>query len=142
MTAAGERCRRGRGDRGDVMLMTMVLIVFLMAGCWALVSGSQQWGARRNVQAAAAAAARAAAQIGDGELRNNDGFDSGAAAARAQRVLAASGCSGSVSIAGNVVTVTATQGVDYAFPAPGFPGAVTGVASANAVAGVRGDEGG
>ena len=54
-------------DIGSVMPMTAILIVFLMLSAWALVSASQQWGARRDAYAAASAAARAGAQA-DPEL--------------------------------------------------------------------------
>lgn len=124
------------------MAMTTVLIVFLMLGCWALISSGQLWGARRDAQAVAAAAARAGAEIDGAELRDAGRLDPAAAARRAQAVLAASGCAGSVRVDGQTVTVSATRSVDYAFPAPGFAGAVTGQASADAMAGVQGDEGG
>ena len=115
--------RRMRGDRGDVMLMTTVLIVFLMLGCWALISAGQQWGARRDVQAAAAAAARAGAQVSGVEVRSASAtLDAEAASARAKAVLGSHGLSGSVSVSGLTVTVTASSGVDYSFPAPGFRG--------------------
>ncbi|MGE0795442.1 MAG: pilus assembly protein TadG-related protein, partial [Acidimicrobiia bacterium] len=54
--------RRLDGDRGSVMPMTAVLIVFLMIGAWAVVSASQQWAVRRDAAGVAAAAARAGAQ--------------------------------------------------------------------------------
>ena len=124
------------------MPMATVLIVFLMLGGWSLVSASQQWNGRREVHAVAAAAARAGAQADPDALRSGQLLDSGAAAERAHAILAASGQSGSVSVDGVTVTVTVTAGVDYAFPAPGFPGSVTGSASAVARRGVSGDEGG
>ncbi|HEY9378070.1 MAG TPA: pilus assembly protein TadG-related protein [Jiangellaceae bacterium] len=137
------QARRCRGDRGDVMLMTVVLIIFLMAGAWALVSASQQWGARREAQATAAAAARAAAAVTPAEIRNGVvTISSNGAQQRAAAVWSAAGYSGSVAVSGLTVTVSVTAGVDYAFPAPGFPGAVTGSASSTAVRGVQGDEGG
>lgn len=134
---------RRRGDRGDVMTMTAIWVVFLMVGCWALISAGQQWGARRDAQAASAAAARAGAQISTAEVREGAAtLDPAAATARAQGVLASLGVSGSVSVSGLTVTVTATQGVDYAFPTPGFSARVTARASATAQRGVQGDEGG
>ncbi len=123
--------------------MTVVAIVFLMFGCWALISASQQWGARRDSQAAAAAAARAGAQISPAELQSGVvALDPVAARQRAQSVLDSLGASGTVTVSGPTVVVSATQPVDYAFPAPGFAGAVTASASATASPGVRGDEGG
>ncbi len=133
---------RARGDHGDTMLMTVVLLTFLMVGAWALISGSQQWGARRDAQAVASAAARAGAQVSEVEVRGGLRIDSGLASQRANRVLSASGYTGSVSVNGAVVTVQATGAVNYAFPSPGFPSTLTASASSSAARGVQGDEGG
>ena len=125
--------RRVRGDRGTLMPMAVVLITFLLVAFVALVSASQAWGERRDAQAVAAAAARAAAQPGPNEIvAGRVQLDPGAASARAQMVLGASGHSGSVSIAGLTVTVTATGTVNYAFGAPGFPSTMTATATADA----------
>ncbi len=140
MTQGRHRCG---GDRGDVMAMTTVLVIFLMLAAWALVSAGQNWGARRDVQAAAAAAARAGAQPTPQEVTGGAvGLDRGAAAARAETVLDSLGVTGAVTVSGLTVTVTASRPIDYAFPAPGFPDAVSGTASAIAQRGVQGDEGG
>jgi Flp pilus assembly protein TadG len=133
---------REERDRGSVMPMTAVLIVFLMVGAWALVSASQQWAVRRDAQGVAAAAARAAAQGDRAALRRGDLLDNEGAAQRAQAIIGAAGYSGSVSVDGSTVTVTVSAGVDYAFPSPGFPAAVDATASAVAVGGVTGEEGG
>ena len=53
------------------MPMTAILIVFLMLGGWALLSASQQWNARRDAHAVAAAAARAGAQGDELTLRSS-----------------------------------------------------------------------
>lgn len=124
------------------MPMTTVLVVFLMLGGWALVSASQQWSARREAYGAAAAAARAGAQGDITSLRSGGVVDADAATARAEAILAASGYAGTVTIDGPVVSVNVTVGVNYAFPAPGFPAAVRGVARATVRRGVTGDEGG
>jgi Flp pilus assembly protein TadG len=144
MSAIGEgREFDTRRDRGDVMLMTTVFVVFLMFGAWALVSAGQQWGARRDAQASAAAAARAAAQVQASEVRGGSvALDPAAATARAQAVLGASGYGGAVSVSGLTVTVVASRGIDYAFPAPGFDSSVSASATATATRGVQGDEGG
>src|SRR5829696_3886755 len=93
--------RRGRGDAGDVMLMATVFVMFLIIGAWALVSGAQQWGARREAQATAAAAARAAAAVSPAEVRNGTvTVDGSAAAARAAAVWSAAGYAGSMSVTG------------------------------------------
>src|SRR3954451_16083775 len=94
---------RCRGDRGSVMPMATVLVVFLMFGAWALVSASQQWNARRDVHAVAAAAARAGAQSDPDTLRAGGFLDPGTAIQRAQAILAASGYSGTVSVDGAAV---------------------------------------
>jgi hypothetical protein len=137
--AASKRCR---GDRGSVMPMATVLVIFLMIGAWALVSASQQWSMRREVHAVAAAAARAGAQSDPDTLRAGAVLDPAAAARRAQAILAASGYSGAVTVSGMAVTVTVTGDVAYAFPSPGFPDQVSGTASAVARRGVTGTEGG
>ncbi len=138
-----ERDEQRQDDRGEVMVMTVVLIAFLTLGAWALLSASQQWGARRDVQAAASAAARAGAQVSETEIRGGSVMiDPALASARASSVLAASGYSGSVSVNGLAVTVNASGSVNYAFPAPGFPSSLSASATATAVRGVQGDEGG
>lgn len=130
-------------DRGDVMAMTSIVVVFLMLSAWALISASQQWGERRDVQATAAAAARAAAQVGPDEIRAGVvTIDPVAAELRAQAVFAAAGHTGSVTIDGITATATATATVGYAFPSPGFPANLTSTSSAVAARGVQGDEGG
>ena len=130
-------------DRGETMLMTVVLITFLLLGSWTLISASQQWGARRDVQAVSSAAARAGAQVSEVEVRGGSvTIDPSLAEGRAAVVLAASGYTGSVSVNGLTVTVVATGSVDYAFPAPGFPGQLSATSTAIAVRGVDGSEGG
>ena len=132
----------GGRDVGSVMPMTAILIAFLMLSAWALVSASQQWGARRDAYAAASAAARAGAQADPELLRQGIVVDEVRATDRALAVLAASGYSGSVSIDGAQVTVTVSAAVSYAFPSPGFPAEVEGSATAVARRGVVGNEGG
>ncbi len=129
-------------DRGSAMPMAVIFITFLMIGGWALLSATQQWNARRDAHAVAAAAARAGAQ-GDREvLRSGGVVDPTAATSRAQGILSASGFSGSVTVDGETVTVNVSASVDYAFPSAGFPSTVSGSASATAIAGVNGTEGG
>lgn len=135
--------RRLQGcDRGSVMPMTTILITFLMMGAWSLISASQQWTARRDAHAVAAAAARAAAQADPGALRSGNVIDPDAAQTRANTIISASGYAGSINIDGAVVTVSVSAGVNYAFPAPGFPSRVSGSASAVVQRGVTGQEGG
>lgn len=127
-------------DRGSVMPMTAILVVFLMVGGWALVSASQQWAARRDVHAVAAAAARAAAQGDSTMLRSGSVLDPAAAAERAQGILDVAGYDGSVAVEGVTVSVTVHAVVDYAFAMPGFPPSVSGTSSAIAHRGVDGSE--
>ncbi|MEK7422699.1 MAG: hypothetical protein AAB131_02545 [Actinomycetota bacterium] len=124
------------------MPMATILVAFLMIGSWSLISASQQWAARRDVQGVAASAARAGAQGDQQSLRRGGVLDPSAAVDRAQAIIAASGYSGVVSVDGGTVTVSVTAGIDYAFPSPGFPGSVAATASAIAVSGVTGEEGG
>jgi hypothetical protein len=124
------------------MPMATILIAFLMVGSWALVSASQQWNTRRDVHAAAAAAARAGAQADPDSLRAGMVLDPQQAVQRAQAILSAGGYTGVVSVNDASVTVIVTAPVDYAFPSPGFPATVTGAASAAPRPGVTGDEGG
>lgn len=129
-----ELCQR---DRGAIMQMTVVFIAASMVGLWSLISAGQAWGARRDVQAAASAAARAAAQPGGEEIAGGEvTIDPDRARARAQAVLVASGHSGTVAVSGQTVTVVATGTINYAFAAPGFPASMTATASADARVGV------
>lgn len=129
----GPDCSRGCGDRGSMMPMAIVIIAFLMIAFASLISASQAWGERRDAQAVAAAAARAAAQPGPDEILGGEVvLDQGAANARAQQVLGASGHTGSAAVSGTTVVVTATGDVSYAFPATGFPSTMTATASADA----------
>lgn len=132
-TPSPQATARCRGDRGSLMPMAVVMITFMIIAMISLVSASQAWGERRDSQAVAAAAARAAAQPGPDEIVGGRvQLDPGAASARAQTVLSASGHSGSIAVAGTTITVTATGSVNYAFAAPGFPATMTAKASADA----------
>lgn len=124
-------------DRGDTMLMTTILVAFLMVAAFALVSASQAWGARRDVQATAQAAARAAVQVTDAEVRGGGvRIDPALAAQRASDVATASGYVVSVTVTGTTATATVTAPVTYAFPTPGFADSMTATASADVQRGV------
>jgi predicted small secreted protein len=113
------------------MLMTTILVTFLMLGSFALVSANQSWGARRDVQATAQAAARAAVQVSADEVRGGRvEVDPILAGQRAASVAAASGYSSAVSVSGLTVTVTVTGAVSYSFDAPSFPSSMTATATA------------
>jgi hypothetical protein len=90
----------------------------------------------------AASAARAGAQGDADAIRSGVLLDPEMAIVRANAILAAAGYTGSVDVDELRVVVTVTVGVDYAFPAPGFPASVSGSASADATAGVTGSAGG
>ena len=124
------------------MPMATILVVFLMVAAWALVSASQQWNARRDAYAVAAAAARAGAQGDPDSLRTGSLLNPDIATERAEAILASAGYAGSVSVDAAAVTVTVDASVDYSFPAPGFPGSVTGSSTAVVHRGVTGTEGG
>lgn len=139
VAGADASVHRARSDRGSLMPMAVIFVIALMSATSAFVSASQAWGARRDSQAAASAAARAAAAPGPTEIqRGQVSLDSATAAARAREVLNASGHSGSISVNGNVVIVSATGAVDYAFFSPGFPKTMTASATARAEVGVGG----
>jgi Flp pilus assembly protein TadG len=137
------RRRRGVGDRGQIMPMATILVIFLMLGFWALVSASQAWTARRDAAAVASAAARAAAQGDPTLLRAGAGdVDPAEALARAQSVIAAAGYTGTVDVNGATVHVTVRARVDYVLRVPGMPRTVGGSSTAVAHRGISGDEGG
>ena len=124
-------------DRGDTMLMTTILVTGLLIGALALVSAGQAWGARRDVQAAAQASARAAVQVSAFEVRGGEVvIDPWLASQRAADVATASGYTSSVEITGDSVTVTVTGPVAYNFEAPGFPDSITATATATIQRGV------
>jgi Flp pilus assembly protein TadG len=123
-------------DRGDTMLMTTVLVVFLMIGAFALISAGEAWATRRDVQATAQAAARAAVQVSAEEVRGGVAIDPGMASARAAEVASASGYVASVSVSGTSVTATVTGAVEYAFGGAGFPSSMTATATATVERGV------
>ena len=129
--------QRALRDRGDTMLMTTVLVAFLMIGAFALVSAGQAWGARRDVQATAQAAARAAVQVSPSEVRGGSvSIDPGLASARAAEVASASGYTVSISVTGTSATATVSGSVSYAFGGPGFPDSMTATATAQVQRGV------
>lgn len=126
-------------DRGDTMLATCILVVFLLAASFTLISASQRWGGIRDAQAAASAAARAAAQVSEAEVRGGVRIDPVLAQARANSVLGATGHAGSVTVAsdGLSVTVSASGRVEFTFPAPGVSRSVSGTGHAVATKGVN-----
>ena len=109
-------------DRGETMLMTVVLITFLLLGSWTLISASQQWGARRDVQAVSSAAARAGAQVSEVEVRGGSVTIDPARRHHERRRCCQRRDTRAVSVNGLTVTVIATGSVDYRVPGARVPG--------------------
>lgn len=127
----------GGRDRGDTMLMTVVLLPFLVLATWALVAGVEAWGHRRDVQGAASAGARAAVQVEADEVLAGR-IEPAAAQRRVDQVLAGYGYSGAVTVDTWSATVSVSAAVGYGFPAPGFPTLMTASSSATAIRSVTG----
>ncbi len=141
---------RTGADRGDVMLWVVVAAPFLLVGTIALVSASENWEARREAHAVAAAASRSAAQADPLLTRtNNSGASPDARTSAQQRafdyVASQSGDTSysatvDVSEYPNSVSVTVESTVDYTFSGFGMPLVVRGTASATALEGVTDGE--
>ena len=104
-----DRCR---GDRGSLSVPALILIVALVVSFGLVADGGRALAERREVRGAAAAAARSGANMTNAEVVAG-ALNPGLAAQRARDSLGLDGVTGSVSIAGNVVTVSATAHVDY-----------------------------
>jgi Flp pilus assembly protein TadG len=104
--------RRGRGERGSVSLLVVIMIPALLMAAGLVLDGGRQLQVRREATAAAAAAARAGTQVTEQEIHGR-AIDPSLATGRALGALQAAGMSGSVAVAGNRVTVTVTANVDY-----------------------------
>lgn len=124
---------RRRDERGSVALFIVMMIPAVLVAAGLVLDGGRQLDVRRDVNGAAQAAARAAVQMTPPELFA-ESLDADLAAGRGQAELSRQGYGGSVRIAGERVTVTATATVDRLI----LPGAasVTGTATANASAGI------
>ncbi len=104
--------RRLRGERGSVSLLVVILAPALLMAAGLVLDGGRQLQARRDAAGAAAAAARAATELSAPELYAGH-VDPGLARRRAAAELGLQGVTGSVSVAGGVVTVTVDEDVDY-----------------------------
>jgi Flp pilus assembly protein TadG len=124
--------RRLSGARGNVSLFVVILLPALIVCAGLALDGGRQLQARRDVNAAAASAARAAIQMTAPEAAH--GLDPGLAAARAETELGRRGVRGAATVSGSTVTVTASDSVDNLV----LPGGrtVTGSATARADKGV------
>lgn len=105
------RTRRVRDDRGVAAVWTMIIVTTAFVGLMGLVGGG---GELINERVEAKRAAEQAARAGADELSasavrsGSDQVDAGEAIARAKSVLHQAGWSGSVSVQGSRVVVTAT----------------------------------
>jgi len=103
---------RHRDDAGSVSLLIVLLLPALVVSAGLVLDGGRQIETRRDAHGAAAAAARAAVQLGPSEVYARQ-LDAGLAVGRAQAQLSSDGASGSVSVSGEAVTVTVRARVNY-----------------------------
>ena len=124
----------GRGSRGNVSLLVVILLPALLAAAGLVLDGGRQLAVRRDASAAASAAARAATQLSEQEIHGG-ALDAALATRRAGAELASQGMAGTVAVSGAEVTVTVEATVDRLI----LPGAasVSSSATASPVAGVR-----
>ena len=115
----GTAARRGRGERGSVSLLVVIMVPALLMAAGLVLDGGRQLQVRREATAAAATAARAGTQVTEQEIYGR-AIDPELATSRASAALRAAGMSGSVVVSGNRVTVTVTANVDYLI-LPGSP---------------------
>lgn len=133
MSARGTR--RVSGTTGNISLFVVLLLPALLFAAGLVLDGGRQIQARREAHGQAAAAARAAVQLSPDEVFGG-ALDAGRAAARARAELDRMGAGGSVSVAGNSVTVRVSASVDYVLLPGG--GRVSQAATATPVDGVLG----
>jgi Flp pilus assembly protein TadG len=132
------------GERGETLVMSVILLTALLVSITTLISASEQWEARRKAAAAATTMARSAAQGDPILLRQGaTGLDPAVAQRRVDAVLAAlNGDDTEATYEGRItalhgleVATEATVSIRYTFPLPGFPDRVSGTATAEAVLG-------
>jgi Flp pilus assembly protein TadG len=104
--------RRGRGDRGNVSLLVVIMLPALLVAAGLVLDGGRQLQTRREANGAAIAAARAAVQMSPQEAYARR-IDPGLASDRANAELGRQHAAGSVSVDGQAVTVTVTASVDF-----------------------------
>jgi Flp pilus assembly protein TadG len=126
--------RRGRGDRGNVSLLVVIMLPALLIAAGLVLDGGRQLQARRDANGAANAAARAAVQLSPQEAYARR-LDPGLAKGRAEAELSRQGAAGDVSVSGQSVTVTVSADVDFLI----LPGgrSVTGSSTADPEQGVQ-----
>jgi len=104
--------RRCAGQRGGVSLLVVILLPAFLSAGGLVLDGGRQMQARREANAAATAASRAATQLTTAEIYAQR-LDGGLASARAQSELGRRGATGAISVSGQSVTVTVRASVDY-----------------------------
>ena len=124
---------RGRGDRGNVSLLVVIMLPALLFAAGLVLDGGRQLQARREAGAAAAAAARAATELSEPEVYGSR-LDGRLATQRALGELGRNGATGAVAVAGQTVTVTVSASVDYLILPGG--GSVSASSSSTALHGV------
>jgi hypothetical protein len=127
-----------RTERGAYTPAALIFITALLILAAFVANAEAAFDTRRAVAAAASSAARAGAQASPDSLAGGSTLDATGADTRAQQVLTASGYTGSVTVNGDTVVVTATGHVHTIMPDPfGLNGkAVTMTAAATATGGV------
>ena len=126
--------RRAHGTSGSVSLLVVILLPALVIAGGLVLDGGRQLQVRREAQAAASAASRAAVQLSVQEVYGG-GLDAALARARAGAELGSRDATGAVAVDGQTVTVTVTDSVDY-YLLPGS-GSVSAAASSVPSRGVQ-----
>jgi Flp pilus assembly protein TadG len=101
-----------KNERGSVSLLVVIMLPALLMAAGLVLDGGRQLQARRDANGSAAAAARAAVQLSDQEAFARR-LDPGLATARAAAELGRQQVTGSVSVAGESVTVTVRASIDF-----------------------------
>ena len=125
---------RAKGSTGSVSLLVVIVLPALVAAGGLVLDGGRQLQVRREAQAAASAASRAAVQLSVQEVYRG-GLDAALARGRAGAELGNRDASGAVAVSGQTVTVTVTDSVDY-YLLPGT-GSVSASASSAPSRGVQ-----
>ncbi|WP_144662883.1 pilus assembly protein TadG-related protein [Paenarthrobacter nicotinovorans] len=118
-----------RSEQGETTLTFIVMVVVVLAAVLLVVDGGRKVSGQESAQFIAGEAAR----VGAGRINpdtlygNRPAVDPYAARNAALQYLSAQGATGTVSVTGNTITVTATKKIDFIF----FPGpaTVTGTAT-------------
>ena len=131
--------RRLHNDDGSILPVALIFVAGLATVVLSFISAQEGWAVRRNAQLAAAAAARAGAQVEPVEWRASQSSAPGAAA-RAEAVLASQGYHGSVQVAADHLVVTVVAPIQHTFAVPWLPTEARATASAELVRGTDGTQ--